>query len=43
MVMFDIFISLLFVSSLWFAYVCGVNDCIKNSCFRKTKDEDEDT
>jgi hypothetical protein len=43
MTMFDVFISLLFVGSLWFAYVCGVNDCKKNSCFRTTEGEDDST
>jgi hypothetical protein len=43
MLMFDVFISLLFAASLWFAYACGVNDCKKNSCFRVKKDEDDNT
>jgi len=31
----DIFIGLLFVGSIWFAYVCGKTDCQKNGCYRK--------
>ena len=36
----EIFVGVLIMLSVWFAYECGKSDCQKNNCYRGT-DTDE--